>query len=613
MNVFRKAIPSSPTHSRLWSVICLIMACFYPMLHAQTNASQSDSSSASIRLNQRSDAFYKSISEHSDRHWLLRRVYPLIFRTDDVTKQLRWEDINYDEWDGKQISKISILRLDVFNGRKSLKRRKTYQALARFGNAIHIDTREWVVRENLFFSEGQFIDHGVMKRNLNYLNGLEYINEAHILVLPTVADAGQVEVVVVIRDKFSLYPGFERGDDHQMQIELNDHNFLGWGQKLQNAWHIDTRGKSSVGWESFYNVANIRGTFVRGDLNWQDIPGYSSKGLAFERPFLYPALSSSGGLEISDTYTYPPFDSISVDKTNLGGWYARSFSSKGISDNRYRYAAISMEKVWHNKRPFTSVESGREWHDKLMIMGSIALTQSNYGRLDKTSSFLGNERLPLGFLLEFPFGYEFGEYSNRQFVGFRAGLGKIVLDDAFMYVESNVESFIRKGKPEQGVLCIKPMLISPLRSFGSYSTRTFYRARLTLGKNRLEREAMELSDDPFYRGSVNLSGNNMMSFSLEQDFNAPLSIMGFDVALYGFVDGAVITNSPLRPKIDESVMVEGLGIRLRNPRLVWRSMQLQVAWNQSFGEFSSPRFSLSTHVPVKLLQFEGRRPKPYEF
>lgn len=130
MNVYRKAILSSPTHSRLWSVICLIMACFYPMLHAQTNTSQADSSSASIRLNQRSDAFYKSISEHSDRHWLLRRVYPLIFRTDDVTKQLRWEDINYDEWDGKQISKISILRLDVFNGRKSLKRRKTYQALA---------------------------------------------------------------------------------------------------------------------------------------------------------------------------------------------------------------------------------------------------------------------------------------------------------------------------------------------------------------------------------------------------------------------------------------------------------------------------------------------------
>jgi hypothetical protein len=583
------------------------------MLNAEINASHSDSGSAISRYIKRSDAFYKSISEHSDRNWLLRKVYPLIFRSDDAANKLRWEDINYDEWDGMQISKISILRLDVFNGRKSLKRRKTYQALAKIGNAIHIDTREWVVRENLFFSEGDYIDHGILKRNLNYLNGLEYISEAHIVVMPTVDNTQQVEIVVVIRDKFSLYPGFERGDDNQVQIKLNDHNFLGWGQKLQNAWHVNTKSKSSIGWESFYSVANIRGTFIRGDINWQDIPGYSSKGLAFERPFLYPALSSSGGLELSDTYTHPPYDSISVDKTDLGGWYARSFSSKGITDNRYRYAAFSLEKTWHQKRPYTSEERGREWHDKLLIMGSLALTQSDYGRLDKTSSFLGNERLPLGFLLEFPFGYEFSEFSDRQFIGFRAGMGKIVLEDAFVYVESNVESFIRKGKPEQGVLCIKPMLISPLRSFGSFSTRTFYRARLTLGKNRLEHEALELSDDPFYRGNVNLSGANLMSFTLEQDFNAPLSIMGFDVALYGFVDGAVITNSPLRPKIDESVMLEGLGIRLRNPRLVWRSMQLQVAWNQSFGKFSSPRFSLSTHVPVKLLQFEGRRPKPYEF
>jgi hypothetical protein len=176
-----------------------------------------------------------------------------------------------------------------------------------------------------------------------------------------------------------------------------------------------------------------------------------------------------------------------------------------------------------------------------------------------------------------------------------------------------VETYIRKGKPEQSVFCLKPMLISPLRSFGSYSTRTFYRGRLTLGKNRFSNESLELSNDPFYRGNIELSGDNMLAFSLEQDFNAPLSILGFDVTLYGFADGAIITDTPLRPKMEEIVMVEGVGMRLRNPRLVWRSMQLQVAWNQTHGKFGSPHLSFGTHLPVKLLQFEGRRPKPYEF
>lgn len=604
----------TPTKPALWLLLYAIMF-FCISLSAEEAIGSDEANTAELRQSpeQRTDAFYRTISERSERNWLLRRVYPMVFRTDIPGAKMRWEDANYDAWSGKRISRISILSLDVFNGRKSLRRNKAYMAMIKVGNAMHIDTRQWIVRENLLFKEGQSIDPGVLKRNLSYLNGLDYISEAYILVLPVGDGNDDAEVVVLIRDKFSLYPGFERDSKTRYKIKLNDHNFLGWGQQLENTWHIDSERKGSVGWESFYSVANIRGSFIGGDISWQDIPGFTRNSLAFERPFLFPALSHAGGLSFRDTYIHPPADSISLDKTELGAWLAHSSRVLGMKDNRYKYAAISAEKIWHKTRPEVAELSGRMWHDKLLVMGSLALTQSDYVRLEKTSSFVGNERLPVGFLLEFPFGYELGEFADRQFIGFRWGRGKVVLGDAYMYLESDVETYIRKGKPEQSVFCLKPMLISPLRSFGSYSTRTFYRGRLTLGKNRFSNESLELSNDPFYRGNIELSGDNMLAFSLEQDFNAPLSILGFDVTLYGFADGAIITDTPLRPKMEEIVMVEGVGMRLRNPRLVWRSMQLQVAWNQTHGKFGSPHLSFGTHLPVKLLQFEGRRPKPYEF
>jgi len=601
--------------SRLMPLMALVFVFFCSFLSAvETDAEEEAEKKENSRVRaQRTEAFYKTISERSESHWLLRRVYPMVFKTESAGGKMRWEDANYDEWDGKRIASISILNLDVFNARKSLRRNKAYMTMLKVGNALHIDTREWVVRENLLFKEGQSIKHSVLKRNLSYLNGLEYVSEAYILVLPTEDSEENVDVVVLIRDKFSLYPGFEASSKSKFQLKLNDHNFLGWGQQLHNTWHIDSDRQSSVGWESFYSVANIRGTFIQGDLSWQDIPGYTRKSFVLDRPFLYPALKNSGGFSVSDTYVHPPVDSLIVSKVVLGGWFARSFAGKSKIKNRYKYAAFSVEQLWHRKHPEVTEDTGRLWHDRVLMLGSLALTQSHYGHLKYTYSFLENERLPLGFLVELPFGYEINEYANREFVAFRGAMGRIVFDDAYLFIEGNLETFIRKGRSEQGVLCLKPMIITPLQYYGSYSTRCFYRARLTLGNDRFRGETLELSSDPFYRGNVDLSGTNVLSFSFERDFNAPWNILGFNASFYGYVDGAVVTNRPLRPMMDEIVVSEGLGIRLRNPRLVWRSTQLQVAWVQSYGKFGSPRFSISTSVPVKLLQFEGRRPKPYEF
>ncbi len=567
---------------------------------------------ASARL-KRTDAFYDSLNARSERNWFLKTIYPMVFSGDSTSVVVQVEDVSFDKWRGKIIRSIRVLSLEVFDVSDAKRQSKILKQAYRIGNAVHLNTREWVVRENLFFKEGDTIDPGTLRRNLYYLRNLNYINEARILVIPSKSARDSADVVVVVRDKFSINVGGQVKSLNNFRLKLDDQNFLGWGQQLQNVWHINPEQKGAVGWESFYTVPNIRGTFIRGELGWQDLPGYTRKYASLNRPFLFPALQQAGGMEIGETYVHPPADTTSVDAIVLGGWYAYSKKGKPGIANQYKYAALSLEQTWYQTRPQVGDNFGRLWHEKLLAIASVAITQSDYRRLPHVYSFLENERIPVGYLLEIPLGYEIGEFRNREFIGLRGSWGNVVGNGGFLYMEGGVETFIQKDQLEQGVISLEPLFITPLQYYGRYRTRTFCKGRIILGRERFRGETLHLSSDSYFRGNLDLSGSSLLALSIEKDFIAPWDVLGFHFAIYGFIDGAMMSNTPFTPKMEDVMLTEGFGIRLRNPRLVWKSIELQLAWNQSDGKFGSPHFTLSTKLPVHLFDFEGRRPKQFSF
>jgi len=112
--------------------------------------------------------------------------------------------------------------------------------------------------------------------------------------------------------------------------------------------------------------------------------------------------------------------------------------------------------------------------------------------------------------------------------------------------------------------------------------------------------SIEVEDVPFAVKSVELSSD-------EQGGAAFFNIL--------LTDDSVEKLDPatLRMEKDNVLWTEGLGIRVRNQRLVWNSVELHVAWNQGVGHFDSMKFELSAKVPLKMLDFKGTRPQPYAF
>jgi hypothetical protein len=597
--------------------LCLALLLLSPLTRVFAKDSEVESVDAGSEIPvtslKRTDAFYDSLKARTDRYWFLRQLYPTVFSTDSVETVLRVDDPDFENWRGMIIRSIRIARLEIFPPDSTEWNVSSYSLMARMGNGTHLNAREWVIRENLFFREGDQLVPGIMRRNLIFLRKVNYLGEADILVVSPHKDADSVDVLVVTRDKFTIKPGGRFATFSNFRVSLDDSNFLGLGRRLRTGWRRDPDYPGSEWWECDYSIPNICGTFIGGELAWANLPGTNLKSAAMNRPFLYPVKRFAGGADIAETRVIAPADTTTVDRVVLGGWCGYSFHGRPGPANQYRYVALSLEQTWLCERPEVGPNLGKLWHESLLALGALAITQSDYRRLPYTQSFLQNEDTPVGFLLEFLAGHEFGEFRDREFLGLHGAWGEVLDNGGYSHLSGGVETFFGATGPEQGVLALEPLYLTPLKELGSVRGRTLCRGRVILGHKRFPGETLRLSTDPYFRGEPSLVGAHLLTVGMEKDYMMPWGFLGFHFTVFGSIDGALVTDALFHPAKDDLLLTEGIGFRLRNPRMVWNSLEFIATGNQSVGHKGSIEFALSTKVPLKPVDFEGRRPRPYLF
>jgi hypothetical protein len=575
---------------------------------AELAESEAHVPSAKIKSN---TVFYDSLEARTDRNWFLNSLYSLVFKSDSLGIANRVDDPSYRHWRGKPIRSIKIIGLEVFPADSTAS--SVIRLASDLGNRIHVNTHEWVIKENLFFREGDLLVPQTLRRNLIYLRKLKYIDKAQIVVVSSRTKPDSVDVVVAIKDKFSIKPWGGFSSLSKYQLSIDDQNFLGMGQQLKTEWHVDTKEEGSLGWKFYYRVPNIHGSFFNGELGWADLPGYSWKSATVNHPFLFPVKRAAGGMDLAKTFVWAPVDTTKVDKVELGGWYGYAIPGRPGPTNRYAYTALSVAQTWYHVRPDVGLSYGKLWHETMLVLGVLAVTESEYRYLPYVYTLLENEDIPVGFLYQFLFGHEFGEFRAREFLGLQAAWATVTNKGGFFYLQGGVESYFCKTGMEQEVLVVEPLYITPVQHFGQYRARTFVRGRAILGNKRFPEETLRLSTDPYFRGNRDLAGTDLIALGLEEDIIAPWNVLGFQFSFFGFFDAAVVKNPRPARATDNQIFTEGLGIRVRNPRLIWSSVELHVALNQGRGHFDSAEIGISAKVPLKLLDFDGGRPKPYTF
>ncbi|MDZ4121930.1 MAG: hypothetical protein U1C33_05885, partial [Candidatus Cloacimonadaceae bacterium] len=376
-------------------------------------------------LDTSTEALYDSLKADSERYWFFRTLYPMVFSDDSSDQERQAQESDFESWQGKYIRSIEINVRSAFNYEPEASPKSFHNLVAYAGNRLHLNTRQWVVRENLFFDVGDRLNSETMVYNLRYLRKLVYLNQCNISVQSPSHAPDSVDIFIDIKDNFSIKLGGAYTSKTKMRLDIEDQNFLGLGRLLRTEWHLDTEARGSLGYKLYYKIPNLRRTFIDTELAMAELPDYSLKSMVINRQFLYPITKSAGGADILKTRFIADYDSMRVAQIKLGGWYGHAFPAGVDPANPYVYAALSLDQTWYSQRPDQYGTIQKYWHETLLAISAIGITQSANRYLPYVYTLLEDDAIPVGYLGEFLVGAESGEFRNRGFIGLRGSWGSI--------------------------------------------------------------------------------------------------------------------------------------------------------------------------------------------
>jgi outer membrane protein assembly factor BamA len=172
-------------------------------------------------------------------------------------------------------------------------------------NTLHVDTYDWVIRDNLFIKKGTLLNPYLISDNERYLRSLEFIQDARILVKPVKGTNDSVDLVVITKDLFSITGSANFGGINRQRIQVAESNLAGAGQKIQVTTLRDQNRSPTFGYDILYAKNSFRHSFVNGTMGYSRISSdrtgrdnVESFYFLLERPLVSPYSRAAGGMHL---------------------------------------------------------------------------------------------------------------------------------------------------------------------------------------------------------------------------------------------------------------------------------------------------------------------------
>jgi len=244
------------------------------------------------------------IEESSLKKDLLDMLHGAIFRdttkrNNDFTSNLTESEKKYLPYKGQIIANIYVKKVPVFGGSMYDSLEFTISKIERFGNSLHVNTKDRVIFNNLLFEEGDEVQPFELADNERILRQLPFIRDARILVIPR-SDDEKVDILVVTRDVFSLGLNINIRDVDDIAISLIERNLFGNGWEFRNTFRYRSEFDQKVDYEGIFNIFNISGSFIGMSLKYIYAHDLQQGLLRFYRDYLTPE-TKYAGQGLSDT------------------------------------------------------------------------------------------------------------------------------------------------------------------------------------------------------------------------------------------------------------------------------------------------------------------------
>ncbi|WP_181305976.1 hypothetical protein [Rufibacter sp. XAAS-G3-1] len=606
-------------HARLLFLLATAVGCSCVCAQAQETPPVTTAPVVSPPLEDTTDTnhFLASLKRISQKKTLLGRAVKalVIFKPKRIEGPIENALLpsTHAQHNYKVVRSIYFKRLDAFGYSINDTLALPDNSLERLGNALHMRTKQNLLRNQILFREGDLLEPLALAESERLLRQTDYLLDARVFVNDSTSTNDSVDVVVITKDVFSI-SGSGSASTSSTRIALRDINFMGVGHQIRTNYRFGLSEPQPWQFSGSYFIQNISRSFISAELIYQNTHYYKQQSLSFRRDFYTTNTKYAGGASAAWYQTLIPdyyeqgelegeqnqfIEHVPLDYNIQDFWIGRAFKLKSydLAQNNpsQLITAARFLNIKYTQGGGPTIQSAR------LYLTAFGYSFRRYYKDQYLFGFGRTEDIPAGNLLALTAGYEDGSLKNRLYLGVKGAFGKYQPNFGYLYGGLEYGSYRHKNVWEQGVLTTEALYFTPLYRLRNWRWRHFIWNRTSLGMRRPDLFALDIDQEDGIRGfsSGDVRGYRKFVLNYETNFFTPLTLLGFRLAIIGFADLAWLTSvenkSPLKEKPYTGF---GLGLRFRNEFLPINTIQVllgyyprlpQLNGQQDFKLFQSTR------------------------
>lgn len=527
----------------------------------------------------------------------------------------------YMKYQGKIIRRIVLDRIG-FDKIVVDTARNLQSAIARAANRLHTNSRESIIRNNLFVREGKALNPYRLADNERLLRNLDFIMDARIFIKPISKNSDSVDLLVVTRDVFSLSGAFAPNIPTKYQFSIQDINLAGLGQHVQFGQVFDWNRKPHYGYEGFYQIINIKGTFVDAAVGFTNLNSGVSVGnenesslyFKLNRALYQPFARIAGGIELSDNASrnvYKKPDSIfaqyryRIQDYWLGYAFGYKTLPNDLRENRKRkfIALRGFEQNFLNSTHTELTEPDRfVYRNKASLLGQLTFFRQDFYKTQYVLGFGRTEDIPYGYRVSFTSGFEKELGNTRPYFGSELLYNKVRTSGTILTYNVKLATYMNGKNPEDQFLALDFTRYSKIYKIGNMIVRhqsLFGYAALI---NQTVKRGINIRDVNGILGFMpdSLVGFQRVRISQETTVFMSWKVLGFRIAPVGRIDLALI-------KLGKSLLASqnlfsgfSMGLRARNENLIFNTIEARLFYYPKTVErVDHFRFNVTTNFRIR--------------
>ena len=512
----------------------------------------------------------------------------------DLANELERNDKAYEIYQGLVIRNIVIDRLPFGTHSRDTSKKLT-STLTNIANSIHHLTKTKVVSRNLFFKENDTIQAYLLADNARFLRQLPYLQDAEIIVTPLAEESDSADILVVVKDVFSLGGAIGSLGLKNTQLEAREDNFAGSGNSIVLFGMYDTKRRNNTAFGGEYVRRNIGGSFLDGKVGYQSY--YNSIPGPKQENFYYLDLSKklanrfmNWTYELNSSYhsTRNLYSNDSIYTSdyhyryyNVEAWAGLNLKSKSYTAEEEKTKLRKIIGMRFINNQFQEIplkyQQSYQWRyaDLTALLGTFTFYRQDFYKTQYIYGFGRNEDIPEGLQLSLTTGYTLKENLSRPFLGFNYERYRFNDRKNYIGYKLRAEGYLHNKTIEDINFLVAINYFDNLKAMGSrWKQRFFLNLDVAQQVNTVLNEPLFINSQyglpEFGLGEV--GGPFRATAKAESVFFSPWSLVAFKFAPFVFSNVSVFSPYLHPTKVYPSI---GGGIRTRNESFVFGTIELR--------------------------------------